>query len=502
MKMSIIILTITAIITAGCSEIQLFKHSHSHDDVETTEPVSHTLYTEKTELFVEYSPLIVGISSDFAAHFTVLGDVFLPLENGEITVSLIVGENSISSSVDSARSSGIFRLSLIPKTAGKGKLVFDIKTPQYTDQIVIQDVTIYEDEKSAKNIQNEPAASDEITYLKEQAWKAEFANMPVKKTTFYNIIKTSGQIISAPGDEVIISSNAGGIVQFKGNKNIIGSSVSQNLTLFSITGGNLAENNLDARYKEIKSNYEKSKVDYQRAQELIKDKIISEAALLQAENVFLNAQTLYNSFSKNYTTSGQTISSPISGFIKDILIKEGQYVEAGTPLAVISKNQKLILETTLSQKYFSKLPSISSANFKLLGSDEIFDTKKLNGKMVTYGKSTGTNSVFIPVTFEIDNIGNLIPGSVAEVFLKTNPIYNVIVIPVSALLEEQGSYFVFIQTGGESFEKREIKTGGTDGNNVQIVSGIEEGERVVTKGAYQIKLSSAGGELPAHSHDH
>ena len=59
-----------------------------------------------------------------------------------------------------------------------------------------------------------------------------------------------------------------------------------------------------------------------------------------------------------------------------------------------------------------------------------------------------------------------------------------------------------MQTGGESFQKREIKIGASDGMNVQLLSGVEEGERVVTKGAYQIKLSTASGTLPAHGHEH
>jgi multidrug efflux pump subunit AcrA (membrane-fusion protein) len=126
----------------------------------------------------------------------------------------------------------------------------------------------------------------------------------------------------------------------------------------------------------------------------------------------------------------------------------------------------------------------------------------LNGKIISYGKSAMGNSAFLSITFEIDNIGNLFPGSVAEVFLKSSPIPNALVIPVSALMEEQGNFYVYVQTGGESFQKREIKIGTGDGENVQVLSGIEEGERVVTKGGYQIKLSSASGELPAHGHEH
>ncbi len=501
MKTTSILMTVFTLFFVGCTDKMADEHGHEHGTA-SLEPLVYTVYSDKTELFVEFKPLVVGSKSNFAAHFTILGEQFLPLTKGKVTVSLILGDSGIRNRSDSASSPGIFRLGLVPKNAGKGKLIFDIKTASYTDQIVIDNITVYTDEHSAMENQVETTVSDEIVYLKEQAWKVEFANVPVVKTAFSDIIKTSGEILSAPGDEMVVTAGASGIVNFTGNKTIIGSEVSQNTSLFTISGGNLTENNLDANYIEAKANYDKTKADFERAKELVNDKIISEAAFLQAKNAFENAQTVFNVIAKNYSTVGQTISSPMDGFVKNILVNEGQFVETGTPLAVVSKNKKLILQASVSQKYFSKLPTISSANFKPIGSEEVFDTKILNGKIVSYGKSTAGNSAFLPITFEIDNKGNLISGSAAEVFLKSTPIPNTLIIPVSALMEEQGNFYVYVQLGGESFQKREIKIGASDGESVQVLSGVSEGERMVTKGAYQIKLSSASGELPAHGHEH
>jgi hypothetical protein len=69
-------------------------------------------------------------------------------------------------------------------------------------------------------------------------------------------------------------------------------------------------------------------------------------------------------------------------------------------------------------------------------------------------------------------------------------------------MEEQGVFYVYVQTGGESFQKREVAIGPNDGIWVQVLKGISAGERVVRKGAYQIKLSTASGQLPAHGHEH
>jgi multidrug efflux pump subunit AcrA (membrane-fusion protein) len=184
------------------------------------------------------------------------------------------------------------------------------------------------------------------------------------------------------------------------------------------------------------------------------------------------------------------------------LVSEGQHVEPGTPLAVVSKNEKLVLQVNISQRYFDKLSQIQSANFRFPGKSEVFDTNQLNGNLISYGKSASANSPYIPLTFEIDNVGDLIPGSVVEVFLKSSVISDAVLIPVSALIEEQGVYYAFVQTGGETFQKRELKIAADDGLLVQVQSGIAEGERVVVKGGYQIKLATASGALPAHGHEH
>ena len=112
------------------------------------------------------------------------------------------------------------------------------------------------------------------------------------------------------------------------------------------------------------------------------------------------------------------------------------------------------------------------------------------------------HAFYIPVIFEIDNIGDIIPGSYIEIFLKTNEVKDVLTIPYSSLLEEQGHYYAFVQVSGEGFEKRELELGINDGINIQVISGIKENERVVSKGAYQIKLATMSGEMPSHGHAH
>ena len=121
---------------------------------------------------------------------------------------------------------------------------------------------------------------------------------------------------------------------------------------------------------------------------------------------------------------------------------------------------------------------------------------------MSFGKTSGETSFFIPVTFEFDNTGGIIPGTFAEVFLVIGQRNNVISVPKSALTEEQGVYYVYIQEDPDCYNKREVKIGSTDGQRTEITSGLHAGEKVVTEGAIHVKLASAGKSIPGHTHNH
>jgi membrane fusion protein, heavy metal efflux system len=501
-------------IQLGCTHSHDAENGHDHDEhgnhITPTEPsleaLVFTIYTDKTELFVEFKPLVVGAESRFAAHFTAVGDLFKAIEVGSVTLSLVTTSGSTAQSITAYKPEvpGIFRLRMLPEKAGIYKLVFDIKTPAYTDKITIENVEVFSDEKTAieKQATDEGGGSD-ISYLKEQAWKVEFANAPASVQPFSEVVKTSGQILAAPGDEAVMTAQISGIVSFSGKNMVVGTVVGAGTTLFTVKSNEVVQSNLDAAVQQAENDLATSKKSFERANELIKDKIISEKEFLEAKLRFENAQTqLTNlSVSKNFNQNRQGVAAPISGFLKNVLIENGAFVQAGQPLATISKNKRLLLRADVSQKYFSKLASFTTANFKTADDGLVFSTRNLNGRVVSTGKSANAGSPFLPIHFEMDNLGNFVPGSVVEVFLQSE-IKPALVIPTTALLEEQGIFYAYVQTEGESFQKRELKIGTSDGLHVQVLSGIVEGERVVTKGAYQIKLSTASGTMPAHGHEH
>ena len=248
--------------------------------------------------------------------------------------------------------------------------------------------------------------------------------------------------------------------------------------------------------------YETALAEYERAQRLVGDKIISAREFEQIRLRYETAKTTYEGQAQGMTERGASVSSPIKGYLKQVLVPNGAYVEVGQPIAVVTQTRRLQLRAEVSQRDYAQLSKVTAAHFTPAYTDKLYKTTDLNGRLVAYGKAASdVASHYIPVTFEFDNVGDIIPGSYAEVYLLTAPEEGVVSLPVSALTEEQGLYFVYVQVCAEEFEKRAVHLGRRNGERVEILHGIHHGERVVTRGATQVKLASMSTAIP-HGHTH
>lgn len=342
--------------------------------------------------------------------------------------------------------------------------------------------------------------ADEIIFTPQQAEKAGIRYYTVQTGDFRKIIETSGQILPAQGDEMTMTATVNGIITFGNIQLSEGKQVAKGDKLFYISSKNIAEGDYLAR---TKAAYEQAEAAYRRAQALIKDTIISRKELEQSKFEYETAKAAYEAVKGNSSERGTNLPSPLSGYIKNVLVREGDYVTAGQSVATLSQNRKLILQADVSQRYYDVLPSIVTANFRTPYDNKVYTLDTLKGKLLSYGKSTGNSAFYLPVNFEFDNRGNIIPGSFVTVYLVSAPLQNVIAIPESALTEEQGAYFVYVKIDEEGYEKREVLPGAGDGQNRQILSGLQPGETIVSEGAYQIKLASVSSVIPeGHSHNH
>lgn len=352
--------------------------------------------------------------------------------------------------------------------------------------------------KESDNHEGEEEHSDEIAFTKEQANAAKLSTEQVSLGTFQQVIKTSGQIQASQGDEATIVATSNGVVSFVNPSISDGTAIRAGEAIVSISAKKLLEGDPSVK---AKIEYETTQKEFQRAEGLVKDQIISTKDFEQARLRYETAKTVYEAQASNVTARGVNVTSPISGFIKNRLVGQGEYVSVGQPIATVSQNKRLQLRAEVSENYFKNLKNINSANFIPAYDSKVYKLSDLNGRLLSFGKASGQQSFYIPVTFEFDNVGDIIPGSFTEVFLLSTAFENVISVPTSALTEEQGLHFVYLQLEDEVFRKQEVTLGQNNGERVQILEGLNVNERVVTNGVYQVKLAAASSVMPeGHSH--
>jgi len=501
MNIKYFLFAILAIFITNCTSIEAPEVVDSHHE---EVKIQITAYSNEFELFAEADPFIVGKTSSILSHFSHLPE-FTALENGSMTIRLIVNGKEASHTLDKPTRKGIYKFEIIPETKGTGQLLFDIMTDKGKFQVKALDVGVFSNEHDAFHAAEDIVVSttNATVFTKEQSWKVDFATEFPKLEAFGQVLKTTAQVQSAQGDEILISAKTNGIVQLLVENVIDGKSVSKGQILLSISGSGLSNNNSSVRFLEAKNNYQKTKSDYERLADLGNDKIVSEKEVLHAKNLYDNAKVNYDNLNKNFNISGQNVKSSMKGYVKQLFVQNGQYIEAGQPLVLISQNKTLLLKAEVQQKYKSILSTINSANIRALNDSRTYPLDHFNGKILPYGKNTNNDNYLIPINLQIDNKGDFVSGEFVELYLKTLTNNQAVTIPNSSLLEDQGVYFVFVQITPELFEKREVKIGVTDGSRTEILKGITQQDRIVTVGAILIKLAQATGTLDAHSgHNH
>lgn len=344
------------------------------------------------------------------------------------------------------------------------------------------------------------AHADEIILSPEQAREAGVKVESVAPGMFHGVIHTSGKVMAASCDETTVVATISGRVAYK-NHVSEGLKVAAGTTLFSITSRDMQMADGDP-VQRARIDYERAERDYTRAKTLIKDRIISEKDLAVAKSEYDAAKLTYTSMQRTRSAGGVVVTAPRGGYVKQCLVNGGDYVEAGQPLAVITQNKHLYLRAEIPERRFNELNKIKCAKFRTSYSKRLYDITDMGGRIQSYGRSAELNSSYIPVIFEFNNTGDVVQGSYAEIYLITTDRPNVLTLPLTALTEEQGLHYVYIQIDKEGYRKQEVTLGESDGDRVEILSGIKRGDRVVTKGAMQVKLASAANVIPAHNHNH
>jgi len=497
MKKIIFITGFVALLLTACNQDTIdTQQVHDHGDVK----LQLVSYSQDLEFYAEADPFVLGQESIILAHFTNL-KAFDPIETSSITLSLIVGSKGVRQTIDHPVNDGIYSFNITPVESGRGKLVFEIINSQAESSVEVENIVVYQDSHDAIHIAEELVVSDPnaIVFTKEQSWKIGFSTVEVTKDAFGQVIKTGAMIKSSKSDRVSLVARTSGIVVLPGANIFEGTAVKEGEELFRVSGSGMAGENTHVRYMEAKSNYEEARANYERLKVLAADRIVPDSELLESKRRYETARVTYESLKENFEGGEQIVNSPVSGYVDHIYISNGQYVEAGQPLIDVAQNKKLVLIADVRQRYATALENIITANVRSVQDKETYTLEELNGSLSAYGRSVNPDNFMIPVHFEIDNTKGFIPGSFVELYIITLGSQDALSVPNSALLEEQGKYFVLAQLTPELFEKKEVVTGASDGMRTEIITGLANGDRVIDKGAILVKLSQSSGSLDPHA---
>ena len=340
----------------------------------------------------------------------------------------------------------------------------------------------------------------EIIFSQAQAKAVGLTTETVKVGPFNDVIKVSGQIMASSLGEHTVVASSSGIVTLMPAATTEGNRINSGQTIASISSRNLQDGDPTER---ARIDYETALREYNRSKTLASQKIISQKEMELVEQRFRTAKANYEGIAKTMTDRGVSVKAGMSGYVKNISVTQGDYVSMGQPIMTITQTRRLMLRADMPQQRYGQLKTVSTANFRPASDNKIYRLKDLNGKLLSYGKTAQQTGPYITVTFEFDNVGDLMAGTYADVYLIGSERQGVISIPKTALTEDQGIFHVYTKVKGEkdAYLKREVTIGQDNGQRVEIISGLHNGDEVVTKGTYQIKLASIQTTIP-HGHSH
>lgn len=354
------------------------------------------------------------------------------------------------------------------------------------------------------------AGVETISFLKEQQWNTGFRVSPARRTEMRATIPATATVAPRPDGYAEIISPVDGLLLVSGDRRMVSAGVRVTrgdavAILGPPPGG-------DGSWMDMHLGYRRAREEFRRAERLLEHEAISPRDFAAIRDEWLVRKASYESILRDGfvepvedSVSGELrllINTPVGGVVASIDVMPGQAISAGQRLLTVVDPAVVRLEADLFERDFYRLGEPRGASISVPGLDETITAEgaafEIVGRGDLYDAETGT----IPVVFETPNPGRLLKiGQVVRLDIFTDEAARRIAVPASAIVDEDYGIFVFVQTAGESFEKRPVRTGARWRGLVALEDGVAEGERVVVEGAYALKLAATSGTI-AQPHVH
>lgn len=202
------------------------------------------------------------------------------------------------------------------------------------------------------------------------------------------------------------------------------------------------------------------------------------------------------------------LKAPISGLVVESHVRLGEPVEPEKELLDISDLTDVYAIARVPENQASKLPQGTTASIRI----SALGNQTLEGKLIRFGTTADRERATIDAIFLVNNPDNrLRPGMRAEFEIITAKHENVLTIPKEAIQGDPSNRHVFVKDFNipNAFLRSPVKTGRTNGSDVEILSGVFPGDLVVTRGSYALGFVGGGSGVSlkealdaAHGHEH
>jgi RND family efflux transporter MFP subunit len=477
-------------------------------------PESITNWTTKTELFVEYPPLIVGQTSRFAIHLTRL-DNFKPIAQGRVEVRLTAtaGKSEVFTA-DAPSRPGIFGIDVEPSSSGEFRLSIHLDGEGINDVHDLGELASSATTAEAIH-EHGPETVETIAFLKEQQWTLDFATAIVEDRQLRSSLRVPAEVIPRSGGEAEVTVPFDGRLA-AGNPPVLGTQVKQGQVLANILPPTSSPSDLaslDLARSEAGLTIQLARKDRERAERLVTSGAAPAKRLDEARTVEATAEARLKAakirlaqYEASSTADGNpsggtlfALRAPISGVIVLADAAPGANVKAGETLFKIVDLDTVYVSAIVPEAELPQVRRLSGAEMEIPGTEQ---PRRLH-RLISVGRVVDTASRTFPVIYEVDNRDRQIAVNQAvRVRLLTETTGVAPVVAESALIDDGGRPVIFIQAAGETFLRRPVKLGIWEGGFVQVLEGAWPGERVVTRGAHLIRLSAMSSQVPSHGHVH
>jgi len=477
---------------------------------EERERMKRTVWTRNLELFLEYGEPEVGKKALFLFHFTIL-DSFKPLTEGALTLRVAAASGrSLTLKVDAPEKPGIFRTELTFPEKGRYTLKAAVSGKTLRDEVVVEGIEVTGEREKLERKHRGGKEGHPIAFSKEQQWSVDFRVEPPSRRSISSSFVSPGELIPISDREVTVPAPLTGLLSVSKRLPHLGQQVARDEVIAQIEPavsqqGGIRQ--LSAAYAEAKNRAVLAEKEYGRAKRLYEAKAVPKRRVDEAEIALDTAKAALDPLEKAIQSLKEEraenrimVRSPLGGTVVELFVSNGKAVEAGQALMRIIDSSMLWLRADIPATEFGRLTHLDRATFSIPGFEGEFRPIRL----VTVSNVVDEKSRTVPVIFEVSNPKLLLKaGMFANVAIRTDLVERGLSLPEEALFEDEGRFFVFVQTEGESFERREVKTGIRGAGRVQIREGIREDERVVARGGYYVKLASLSARMPqGHGHEH